>query len=466
MKKIVFSTITALLLLLAGCLSTKSAAHKNGQTPSPEAAFTEKTLSNGIPLVIKKQSGNFIALRFVVEGGAALLDESSAGLESVTLDLMLAESGNVSPQETAELEKTRDFFVSAACKADYSYAELKCAENDFADAFALFADRILHPTLGESAFSALMQARMAALDAHKTNPSFMLSALLREAAYKNHPYATSPSITETSANTITLPAVRQHHETMLRPERIALIAAGNFGDGAVSADELFGALDSTFGTLRPERNRAEAESATPLDIPPCDFSDHERMTVVESPLLTEEWHAVAYFDAPNRFDADYVPYVLAGMIVDDILFDEMKQKDCSVQSLGVGVMGGKELSGVISVLKAETQENPADLIDGVVSSFPKEAVVRRELDRYKKEYIMALHERGSDISNVADNVMQAYLYAKNPAQYLARPDLVESATAKQVIAAHKKYFGEKNNARKWIVLTGATTTQGEAAESE
>ena len=496
MKRIVFSVFLSWSLLcsalLTGCLSTKSTkSADNKQTtkkttsaraqPSPLAAFSEHTLSNNIPLIVKKHSGTFISIRFVIEGGVSLLKETYSGLENVTLQLMLTESANFSQEATAELEKNHDFSITAASKKDYSYIELVCAEKDFDVAFNVFADRILHPTLREKAFNALMEEKKAAIAQKAATPQAMLSNELRSAAYKHHPYATSPLVTQLSADKITFDAVKQYHKKILGAEKVKIIAVGNFSGGtdgtgaekntdsatdgehdseaAISIDSIVAKTEDAFGAKSP----IAPLNITIPSIPPLDFSQHKNLSQKESALFGEECYAVSYFNAPHRFDADYVPYVFAGMILDDLLFDEVKQKDSAqsaVKSLGVGIMEGMEQTGIISVFKAKTSEGLIDSIDEAIASFPKEKVIRRELNRYKKDYIMALYEKNREISGVADSVMTSYVYARNPAKYLERPDRVETVTAKQIFEAYQKYFSQKDG-RKWIVLTGKISAETE-----
>lgn len=481
MKKNFFSVLSKaslifFLFLISGCLSTKNAKSQKSafSAPKPQVSnfslFSSKELSNGVQLIIKKHSTPFIAVRFVIEGGVSLLKESYSGLENITLELMLKESRNFSAEKTLELQKSHDFSITFGSKKDYSYIELRCAEKDFSTAFPVFADRILNPIFKEDSFNKIIEEKKASVEKNKLNPNFMISTLLRKAAYENHPYLTSPSVTPESLEKISIGNVRQYHKKLLAKEKISIIAVGNFFDETeessekaqrVSSGEILAKIDEAFGST----STIPETGITIPEIPALDFYNHERITQKESAQFGEECYAVAYFNAPDRFDSKYVPYVFAGMIIDDILFDEVKHKntaESAVQSLGCGIMAGKYQTGVISIFKAKTADGLVDSIDDAIAAFPKEKVIRKELNRYKKDYIMALYEKNLDVSGVADNITTSLIYAKNPTKYLERPDQIEYVTAKQILEAYKTYFDKKNNPRKWLLLTGKISAETES----
>ncbi|WP_407425425.1 hypothetical protein, partial [Treponema sp.] len=57
---------------------------------------------------------------------------------------------------------------------------------------------------------------------------------------------------------------------------------------------------------------------------------------------------------------------------------------------------------------------------------------------------------------VASSVISSMEYLGSETEYLKRSELVEKVTAKQVVAAYKKYFEPvvKENAIQWIVVDG------------
>lgn len=444
MKKTFFSFFTALislsiLVLLSSCISL------NFGTKKTTSSLKTSTLSNNIPVFLRDHSGVSVSVNLIIEGGVSLLSENLAGLEDFTINLMLKGSKNYTEEQIQEIKSRSNFEINYKTQRDYSVIELKCLVKDFEEIFALFADKILNPTFDENEFNELKTETIEKLKKKKLTPMGVLSSNLRKTVYRNHPYSVSPTLTELSAENITLSNIKDWHSKILNSNRMKIVAVGNFSAGK---DEiLLGEFEKHLvltGKITPKGENFQT-------FPNFSFDANPKMLQNKCEDAKDDFYAVAYFNAPNRYDPSYPSYVITGMIIDDLLFENTKIKHKAVQSVGTGILSGKELVGIISVIKTTDSEDFTKLIDEAIQDFPDEKILNKELNQYKKKYITSIYEKNKDISAIAENIITSVEYSGNPEKYLARPDEIEAITVKDVLNAYNTYFDNKTNPRKWIV---------------
>ena len=142
------------------------------------------------------------------------------------------------------------------------------------------------------------------------------------------------------------------------------------------------------------------------------------------------------------------------MYLDDIFFDQVREKAGAVYSIGTGVLGGKQMLGAISAYKISDTENIHSLIYKAIESFPDEKQVEEKLGQYKNKYITTLFDSSQSGTGVAANIITSLEYSGKPDTYLKRSFQVQNVSARQVYSAYKKYIAsESKNKIRWITVT-------------
>ena len=407
----------------------------------------KETLSNGIPLIVKNNPGKLVEVRLVFEGGVLLLNEDSAGLDRMTVELMLSELN--------ELADSDGFSTTASFAKDFSALGFRCVDTDFEGVLRSFSEKIVSPNFTEAGFSGLV-AKYKGTFEKETNISSILSDNLRETIFKNHPYGVSQNPTPRSIEKITFSDIIDWHEKLLDSSRIKIFVAGEFIDSSTekSADESekFAKIETVRSLFEEIFAAGEKMKRSDLAIPKVqkiDFEQNENIVAIPTDKAEDDFYAMSYFKVPGRYDSDYAAFAIATMILDEIFLDISREKIC--ESAGIGISGGKEIVGIISVYK--TRQNIYEIMDDVLESFPAERELKFKLKKYKREYIHKLYDTNKTISGLLSNIVLSYEYSdSDPEKYLLRPDEVEGVKASQIVAAYKKYFKGKENSRKWIVV--------------
>ncbi len=438
MKKLIV-LLACVILGLASCSSTKNT---NSYYDANYGDFTQLKLDNGIPLVMKNTGrGQIAVVCMVIEGGTPLLTVEKSGLEDVTLDLMYHGSRNYPYEKLQQLEYETSFSVSTASSKDYSTVKFKCIDRDLNTALDVLADGFLEPLMQKDDFDQIMNLNQMQVQRQLSDPSGTLGLELQKAVYASHEYAPSSSVNEASLNSITLEDVLKHYDSLKDAARIKFVAVGNFSDGKDSV--LFEKLNGHFGKLPRTQFKKPVISKIKLN----------KKTVYAANSQAEKIGYVAgYFDAPDRYDGDYVPFAIALMYLDNTLFNLVREQNGACYSVGTGVLGGKDMLGALSVYKSTKNRELKQLLFKAIDEFPSEKEVAEKLENYKSKYITELFSSSQDTAGVANNIVVSLEYADEPYRYLSRPGEILKVNPAQVMSAYRKYIAPKKIS--WVVVSG------------
>lgn len=416
--------------------------------------FFEAKLSNGIPVVFKRNSGSQIAVvRLLIEGGVPFVKYEKGGLEGITLDLMIHGSQKYSYQKIQRIEYEKSCSISASASKDYSVVGMNCIKRDFFDVLDVYADSILNPLFLDKDFNQNMKIIRENFVSNFADPSGRLGYAISSSVFKNHPYASTTSVNEKSVNNIVLSDVKNHHKGLLNASRMKFVIVGNFSTDEESSillklNEYFGGIESG-EYVRPEIPEIQLDNRT---------------VYVECESAGEIGYIEGIFKCPERASEDYIPFVLASMYVDDSLFKILREKNSALYSVGTGVVGARKLVGAVSLYKVSKSEGVKDMVLEAISDFPSsEKEVKARLDAYKNKYITSIFESSQNASGIAGQVIGSLVYRDSATEYLYRTSQVHDVSAADVLAAYEKYFAplvKKSPSQiKWIVLTGKGNTE-------
>ena len=404
--------------------------------------FSEYKLKNGIPVIVKKSNGGqVLVLRAVFEGGTPLIEKSKSGIEGLTLDLMFHGSENYSYEDIQNMQYNISFTMNDSSGRDYSVAGIKCLQKDFDSVLAVFADCILNPVFSEEDFSQFMLNANSNLTSTLADPSGQLSVELEKAVFEGTAYEASADITEESIKSIALSDVKNHHEKLLDSARMKFIVVANLDENAQK--NLVSSLDSYFGNIKKGEYKAPVVSKISVQGENIELHNEQAGSA---------GYSIGWFDCPERYDADYVPFALSLMYLDDIFFSDVREKAGAVYSVGTGVLGGKQMLGAISAYKISDLENIHALIRKAIEDFPDEKGIDAKLEQYKNKYITMLFDSSQNAAGVAANIITSLEYSGKPDTYLKRSAEVQQTTAAQIESAFKKYIAGENKIR-WITVS-------------
>ena len=444
-KKMLVCAVLALQILSLGVFFTSCGSTKNVEPVHVDSVedFTRRNLSNGIPVIFKQNKGSkIIVFRMIFEGGTSTIDKSVGGIEDLTFELILRGSNKYSYEKIQQLEYEKSFSLTSSSGKDFSTLGFTCIQRDLAEVLEIYADCFKNPALLEADFNQKMKEAALAISSRKANPSGAMSLALSKAAFEGHPYATTSSITEESYNNITYDLVKGIHQSLMNALRMKIVVVGNFSSDFINS--LTSELESAFGSIPRKAFTEPIIPKIPL---------HMGVVRVANAQAGNTGYVSALFKAPSRDAEDYIPFAMATLYLDDLFFANVREKAGAVYSINSGVIGGRELMGVISVYKASEKKELKKIICDAINLFDGN-VIARDLEQYKNRYISSIFNSSQTSSGTAATIIASMEYHGSESAYLTRSDLVRAVSAKDVIDAYKKYIEPiaKENAAQWIVV--------------
>ena len=218
------------------------------------------------------------------------------------------------------------------------------------------------------------QLQVAGLQSLADEPGQVASLILNQTVYEAHPYGRSATIT--SLGTITRDDITAYSAGVVRPERMLIVAVGDF-----KANEFLAKLKAQFGqwTVAGEAKPLETRKPTPMP---------KRFVIVDKKDATQtqaRWGRIAWpCNHPDYFAVEVASGILGGGFTSRLV-DEIRVN----QSLtyGIGSAFGMEALGgdfhVSTFTKLETTRKLIDLVEAVLKKTAYKGFTTGEVAKVK-----------------------------------------------------------------------------------
>jgi zinc protease len=194
-------------------------------------AMTALTTSfdvSGVHVILRQNNANnVVAANLYLLGGARQVTEANAGIEPILLDV--SERGtrqypkNALRRAMAKLGS--EIVISAS--ADWTMFGIRSSAEVFDSTWAIFADRVVHPTLAKSEISVVKAQYLSGIRQRRDDPDALADLLADSITFVGHPYAVSVGGNEKSIQAIDSAALRDYQRTQFVTSRMLLVVVGN-----------------------------------------------------------------------------------------------------------------------------------------------------------------------------------------------------------------------------------------------
>lgn len=467
-ESIVLETSPAQVRLDA--LETEFASGSVGAFAKANAGdFTTFVLSNGIPVVVKRNDSNRVrSLSLVLRGGSIMTPRADAGIETIMLQTMARGSvGWPYSKLRAKLDETSSG-IGAETYFEHSIYTLTTLDKYFDELLPIWASTLLEPAWMPVDFDKVLSNAKLSLKNREKDPWQTTASVMNEEFFGAHPYGSVPEGTKGSLAGMTVEKVAEHYARTFSANRLFVVAVGNY-----DPDTLRSALERELGGI------PDLAVGVPVNVP--SFEGRVRARLVKSTFAASK--GVGYlrgdFAAPRPTDSDYPAASLAMKMLSDLLFNVVRDKYGAVYSPGsyIRAFGANYGSLVIfktsvaAAVKGYIDEAVAELASGRVASVapkPEEGLSPRQdlaeaLPVYKALYLGETYEKIGTNAAVAAEIARSVMQFGDPRAWLLDVDRIEAATAEQVLAAARKYLLEAPVT--WVVL-GSSDVVGPVNEAD
>lgn len=271
------------------------------------------TLANGLTVIHSPKPGlPLVSATLTVRAGQGANPADKPGLAGFVSAMLPEGTTTRSTQQIAEGLAALGATLTSQAGSEEARVEFSGLKASAKEGLALLADVVLNPAFAAPEIERQKAQRLAALAQTREQAPLLANAVGNRAVYgEGHPLAPNALGTEASIKAVDAAALRGFWQGHYRPERAALVVAGDLTEA-----ELRALIEPLFGAWKPT---GEAAPATPL--PPAQ-PIAARTVVVDKPGAPQTALAVVapgpYASAPDWAAVEVMNAALGGLFTSRI----------------------------------------------------------------------------------------------------------------------------------------------------
>jgi zinc protease len=366
--------------------------------PSSEDSATTSYDVDGVRVIQRRVTANeVVAANLYLLGGTRQITAENAGIELMLLEA--SERGtrhyskDVLRSRMAQLGST----IVVEPNVDWTMFGLRSIVAGFDSTWAVFADRVMAPTLDSTEVELVRAQFASAVRQRRDSPDALLDYLADSAAFAGHPYALSPAGTERSIANIRLADLRRYHAEQMVKSRMLLVVVGNVERGQVER-----LVRGTIARLPQGSYR--------WTTPPEPARQRGGVAIEARTLPTN--YILGYYSGPPATSPDYQALRVATAVLGGRLFGEIRSRRNLSYAVSAPFIDRAVTAGglyVTTVLPDTTlalmRQEITDLQNGLITEDGLERLVQQFITEYFLD-----NETNSD---QADFLARAQLYRGN-----------------------------------------------------
>jgi zinc protease len=278
-------------------------------------ALTALTTSfdvSGVQVILRQNSANnVVAANLYLLGGARQVTESNAGIEPILLDVSERGTRQYPKSNLRRAMAKLGSEIVIAPSADWTMFGIRSSTEVFDSTWAIFADRVMHPTLAKPEISVVKAQYLSGIRQRRDDPDALADLLADSITFVGHPYAVSVGGNEKSIQAIDSTALRDYQRTQFVTSRMLLVVVGNIDRAHIErlVNKSIGQLPrGTYGWTPPPR---VPESPTAI-------------VIARRQLPTN--YILGYYSGPLAKGEDYQALRVATSVLTGRMFAEIRTR--------------------------------------------------------------------------------------------------------------------------------------------
>jgi zinc protease len=268
-------------------------------------AFSEKTLSNGLRVIVAPDhSLPLVAGGMQIMAGATSDPAQATGSAKLTAALVTEGAGKRSATQIAQSIEALGAELSADAGWDTSAVQLNVRSDRLKEALPIFGDVVMAPTFASEEVDRQRQQALDDLTVSLRSPGTLAGIAANRVIYGAAPYGRMSTGTPKSLASIDSPQLKAFHDKWWRPDNAVLVLAGD-----ISAEQGFALAEQQFGGWKKPKNELPAKpQADPV------AANKPRVVVVDRPDSGQAAVTTAQRGISRR-DPQYYPAIVANSIL-------------------------------------------------------------------------------------------------------------------------------------------------------
>ncbi|MBA2663758.1 MAG: insulinase family protein [Bradymonadaceae bacterium] len=332
-----------------------------------------------------------VAAQLYIVGGSSNLNERTAGIEQLALNVSSSGGTESTPKDTYN-EKLDSIgsSIGAFSDRDYSGYALQSVVAHFDTTWDLFVQTVFEPAMLQEDVELRRVRQLAEIKSLFESPDSQVSYTATRLLFKDHPYFQSQLGTADNVAAFSRDELRAYQRSLVAPERMLLVVVGN-----IESDDLIAKVQSSFGRLAPT-------GALPVQVPAIDVKGVHRQ--VETRALPTNY-IIGLYPAPPIGHEDYAAMLVATRHLRDRLFEEVRTKRNLTYAVSAG-LGNKRANYGLLYVTAVDPSATMPVIFAEVEKLKNESLTDNDLEEVRNVFLT------SHYMNLQTNASQASLLAE------------------------------------------------------
>jgi len=439
--------VRAMCVALAAALSLAPGAVPNarGQSASNDTSTTVFDVS-GVHVILRRNTANdVVAANLYLIGGDQQVTPQNAGIEPFLL--WVSERGtkhyarDVLRAKMAALGST----IVVEPRDDWTMFGFRGVRDTFDSTWAIFADRLMAPTLAPSDVEFVRAQVLSAVKQRNDSPDDLVQGLADSLLFAGQPYSIPATGSEQSLSSITPADLQKYRATQMVTSRMLLVVVGN-----IERARLEKLIAPTIGTLP----RGSYKWMPPPD-PPASAAS---VMYVQRQLPTN--YLLGYYAGPRSTSPDYQALRIATSVLSGRLFTEIRVRrnltyDVSAPFIERAISSGglyvttvypDSALGIMrhEILRMQTTLLDAENLNVIVQQFITEYYLNNETDAEQANQIARAELYGGD-----------YRLAEKFVEQLraVTPQDIRDASRKYMRGTHFAYVGDSAKVSRALITS-------------
>jgi zinc protease len=409
-----FSSIARICLLLLITVS--------GYAQSNTIEFT----SNGLKVILRQTQKETLVMSMYFRGGTSNYSAVTAGIESMALSGLI-ECGTSTYQANDFNDQIDEYGLHMAGIADndFGVVKLSCITRYTNEAWKLFSSAIASPVFEAQKFELLKEQKINDVKGEQSDPDNRLKWLAQEFAFIGTPYATNPSGTVSSLQSLNKDAVKNYYyNTLLNKNRMFLVVAGN-----ISKEDLEKKITESFANI-------PAKIYSPASIENARFT--EELYKIENRSIATNYIA-GIMNAPRINDPYYPAFRLAVTLLNSAMFDFIRLNKQLSYAPYAAISEGK-ISYVTLYASTTKPEETVKAMRIILSYMKNNKYTEKVLENVRKSHLHSYTKRQEIMSEITDQLGKAEIMGdwKLAENLASRMSSVNAEEMKHVINIYAK----------------------------
>jgi zinc protease len=379
----------------------------------------------GVHVILRQNNANnVVAANLYLLGGSRQLTDANAGIEPVLLEV--SDRGTQRYPKNAQrraMSRLGSEIVTAP-SADWTMFGIRSSTEVFDSTWAIFADRVMHPTLAKSEINLVKAQYLSGIRQRRDDPEALADYLADSITYVGHPYAVSVVGNENSIQALDSAALREYQRAQFVTSRMLLVVVGNIDRAHIER-----LVTQSLGQLP----RGSYKWTPPPRIPELATA----VVVVRRQLPTN--YILGYYSGPLASGRDYQALRVATSVLTGRMFAEIRARQSLTYDVHAPFIDRGATAGGLSV-STVSPDTTLKLMRAAVLDLQQGMLDPAGLKQLEEQFITEYFLDNETNAAQADFLARSQLYGGDYNEADRFMDEVKSVTPEDVQRVARKYM--------------------------